>query len=108
FLADPATWNNEFGIASDPISGGFSVTPVPYVPLCSGQAGDEISENPGSGSSAFVWRDDDATPDNNVLRWTDGVNDGSPTSAVWGGQPSRLGSEVPRFIGMGSAFPHPR
>src|SRR5678815_1755334 len=104
FLADPATWNNEFGIAADPISGGFSVTPVPYTPFGSGQAGDEISANPGSGTSAFVWRDDDATPDNNVLRWTDGVNDGSPGTAVWGGQPSRLVSQFLEFTAMAPPF----
>ena len=99
YLADPLTWNNEFGIVSDPISAPH-VLGVPYAPFGSGQAGDEISINAGGGTGAYVWRDDDVTPDNNVLRWTSNTNNGSAGTATWGGAPSRIVSSFLEFTAM--------
>ncbi len=101
YLADPATWTTEFGYASDPISAPFpSPGGIPYTPFGSGQAGDEVSINAGGGTGAYVWFNDDISPDNNVIRWTSNTNNGSGATALWGGQPSRIVSSFLEFTAM--------
>ncbi len=87
--ADPLTWSSIVGIAADPISGAYTGG-ISYTPHRDGAAGDEINANPGTGTSSMVWRNNDTSPDDIALRWTNGANNGSPDSAVWGGTPTKL------------------
>ena len=89
YLADPPTWTLELGLGADPISGSY-VGGVPYTPFRSGGAGDEIAFIGSGGTGNYVWRDDDATPDNDAIRWENSAPDGSPTTAFWGGTASRF------------------
>ncbi|MEO5617443.1 MAG: S8 family serine peptidase [Candidatus Eisenbacteria bacterium] len=108
YLADPLTWTTDFGYALDPISGPYPApTGVAYTPFGSGQAGDEITINAGGGTGAYVWFNDDATPDNNVLRWTSNTNNGSAGTAAWGGQPSRIVSSFLEFTAMAPPYTSP-
>lgn len=87
--ADPTTWSVNFGIAADPISGPYTGG-VTYTPIRSGGAGDEINAVAGSGTFNYTWRNNEATADDIGFRWLSNTNNGSPDSAQWGGQPSRL------------------
>ncbi|HEY2954369.1 MAG TPA: S8 family serine peptidase [Candidatus Eisenbacteria bacterium] len=89
FLSDPPTWTQEVGIAADPISGAYT-SGVPYAPVTSGLSGDEVAIAGSGGSGSYVWRDNDSSPDNDALRWEDSAPSGSPSTALWGGTPSRL------------------
>ena len=108
FLADPATWATENGVLNDPISGPFvSPNGVAYSPFGSGQAGDEVSINAGTGTGNYVWMDTDASPDNNVLRWESNMANGTPGTGTWAGLPSRLVSEFLEFTAMRPPFASP-
>jgi len=89
FLADPPTWDTQVGIASDPISGGYTGG-VAYEPLGSGQAGDEVAITGAGGTGNYIWRDNDGTPDNDAFRWENSSPNGSASTAFWGGLPSRM------------------
>jgi hypothetical protein len=89
FLEDPLAWTANLGIAGDPISGAY-VAGVAYAPHRAGAAGDEVAVVPGTGAGAYTWLNTDATPDHIGFRWENGVPDGDPAAAVWGGKPSRL------------------
>ncbi len=90
FQADPTTWAAMFGYAADPISGSY-VGGVGYEPIRPGGAGDEVDVvgSPG-GTTAYLWRNSDGTPDDCSFRWESALPNGSPATAFWGGTPSRL------------------
>jgi hypothetical protein len=88
--ADPLTWSLMTGYAGDPISGP-NVSGVAYDPFRSGGAGDEVNIAAGAGgTSAYTFRNNEATPDDCGFRWESGVPNGSALTALWGGAPSRL------------------
>lgn len=86
---DPTTWSSIVGIAADPISGAYTGG-IPYTPHRDGAAGDEINSLAGTGTVSYVWRNNDATPDDIAVRWTNGSNNGSADSAAWGGTPTKV------------------
>jgi hypothetical protein len=104
--ADPATWSQVRGIASDPISGSYTGG-VSYTPVRAGAAGDEIDVVPGTGTGSYVWRNNEATADDIGFRWVNGVNDGDPDSALWGGQPSRLATMYFEWTAINPPFTTP-
>ena len=105
--ADPLTWPSNTGIASDPLSGSY-VAGVPYDPVRSGGAGDEIDIAPGAGgTSAYTWRNTDASPDDIGMRWESGVANGSAGTAVWGGLPSRLANHFFELTAVDPPFTTP-
>ncbi|MFN0152048.1 MAG: S8 family serine peptidase [bacterium] len=87
--ADPLTWASITGVAADPISGAYTGG-ITYAPHRDGAAGDEVNLIAGTGTAAYVWRNTDATVDDIAVRWTNGVNNGSPDSALWGGTPTKV------------------
>jgi hypothetical protein len=89
FVEDPATWPANLGVAGDPISGSYPAG-VLYTPQRAGGAGDEISLVAGTGTGSFVWTNTDATVGDISLRWENGVPNGSPETALWGGTPTKL------------------
>ncbi|HEX7880622.1 MAG TPA: FlgD immunoglobulin-like domain containing protein, partial [Candidatus Eisenbacteria bacterium] len=103
---DPATWSSNIGYASDPISGAYTGG-VPYTPLGSTQAGDEVDVFLGNGTSNYVWRSNATTPDDIGFRWLSNVNNGSPDSAVWGGAPSRLATMYFEYTAITPPFGTP-
>jgi hypothetical protein len=88
---DPATWSSNVGIAGDPISGAYTGG-IPYTPFRSGGAGDEINTLPGTGTATYVWRNNEATPDDISVKWVNGVNNGTGGVGVWGGTPTKTAS----------------
>ncbi len=86
YVLDPPTWPNVFGVASDPISGSYTLG-VPYGEPRAGASGDEI--NP-LGGAVTAWMSGDGSPDDAGIRWDSGSNQGTVGSGVWGGAPSRL------------------
>lgn len=90
FNQDPPTWNGVTGVAADPISGAYTGG-APYTPFRSGAAGDEIALVNGAGSGSYDWISGDPSgADNCGFRWESSGVLGSPGTAVWGGQTSRL------------------
>ncbi|MBM3288149.1 MAG: T9SS type A sorting domain-containing protein [Candidatus Eisenbacteria bacterium] len=89
--SDPASFSQVRGIASDPISGGYTAG-VSYTPHRSGAAGDEIDGLAIGGSFAYVWRDNDTSVDDIALRFTTSGPVGDPLHAVWGGTPEKISS----------------
>jgi hypothetical protein len=106
FLADPATWSAQLGIASDPISGAYTGG-VTYDPLGSGQSGDEVAITGGGGTGSYVWRDNDTTPDNDAFRWENSSPNGNPSTAFWGGTPSRLVNMFFEFTALRAPYNSP-
>lgn len=96
---DPTTWSSIVGIAADPISGAYTGG-ISYAPHRDGAAGDEVNLLAGTGTAAYVWRNNDASPDDIAVRWTNGVNNGSPDSAVWGGTPTKVVSNFLEWAHM--------
>jgi hypothetical protein len=88
FLEDPLTWPALQGMTGDPISGDHPL--VQYSPHRDGAAGDEVALVPGTGTGAYVWRNTDATQGDIAVRWVNGVSNGDPDDAVWGGTPTKL------------------
>ncbi len=106
YQADPATWSRAVGIASDPITGGY-VAGIPYTPFRSGGAGDEVDINslaPGTSSYILLNGGGGATPDHVAFRWESATPNGSPASAFWGGQPSRLVNLFLEFTALDPPF----
>ncbi len=91
YQADPTTFSQVVGIASDPISGSYTGG-LSYTPFRSGAAGDEINTFPGTGTATYVWRNNDVTADDISVKWVNGVNNGTPGVGVWGGTPTRTAS----------------
>lgn len=89
WLEDPATWPAIQGVAGDPISGSYAAGAL-YSPLRAGGSGDEVSLVAGTGTGAFVWKNTDTSPDNIAVRWENGVPNGNPNDAVWGGTPTKV------------------
>lgn len=98
--ADPATWVQMNGYVGDPISGPNSGG-VGYEPFRSGGAGDEVDvvAVPG-GTTAYTYRNSDATPDDCGFRWESSAPNGSGATALWGGAPSRLVNMFFEFSSM--------
>jgi subtilase family protein len=106
---DPATWSSAVGIAGDPISGSY-VSGIPYTPIRSGGAGDEIEINAaggGTGNYVFLDAGGNATPDHVAFRWESSTPNGSASSAFWGGQPSRLVNFFLEFTALAPPFDTP-
>jgi hypothetical protein len=106
WLTDPATWANQFGFASDPISGAY-VGGVSYLPFRSGGAGDEIQLFNGTGTASYTWFNDEATPDNTGLKWENGSANGSALTALWGGAPSRHVADYFELASMAPPYTTP-
>lgn len=104
YQADPATWNQMNGYVGDPISGPNSAG-VAYEAFRSGGAGDEIDIAAGAGgTSAYTYRNTEATPDDTGFRWESGTPNGSSATALWGGAPSRLVTMYYEFSSMDPPF----
>ncbi len=101
YITDPATWAQNLGVVSDPISGSY-VAGVPYTPFRSGGAGDEISVVNGAGTGTLNWSNN--LTNNIGHRWESSGPLGNPLNAVWGGQTSRLVGMFFEFTAM--APPH--
>ncbi len=99
YQADPATWSTAFGVAADPISGGF-VAGVPYTPFRDGGAGDEVDKIDGAGTAAYVWRDNDVSADDVAVRWESSGPLGTAGVGVWGGQKTRTVSMFFEWLQM--------
>lgn len=107
YLADPPTWTVNSGIGGDPISNAYTAG-VNYVQLGTGAAGDEVSIAGASGGTGiYNWRNNDATPDNIGFRWESSTNNGSPGTALWGGQPTRLVNMFFEFTCMAPPYGSP-
>jgi hypothetical protein len=105
--ADPLLWNQMNGYVGDPISGPNSAG-VSYEPFRSGGAGDEVDiAVTAGGTSAYTFRNTEATPDDCGFRWESGVPNGSPLTALWGGAPSRLVTGYYEFSSMDPPFSAP-
>jgi subtilase family protein/flagellar hook capping protein FlgD len=90
FVEDPAAgWVANQGVPGDPIGGAYT-TGVAYAPHRQGASGDEVTLVPGTGSGSYTWTNTDATPGSIGFRWENGVPNGNPVDALWGGTPSRL------------------
>ena len=89
--ADPTTFSLALGYAGDPISGDYTAG-ISYTPHRDGGAGDEVNGIAGDGSFAYVWKDNDATPDDIALRWTGNNPVGDPARSVWGGTRNKISS----------------
>jgi hypothetical protein len=86
------TWTTARGIAGDPISGAYALTPwVPYTPWRSGAAGDSIllSGSGAAGTGSYVWHGA-AAADSCAIKWESTANMGSLGNGVWGGRPTRV------------------
>ncbi|MGH7723869.1 MAG: S8 family serine peptidase [Candidatus Eiseniibacteriota bacterium] len=107
FQADPTTWAAMFGYASDPISGGY-VGGIGYEPIRPGGAGDEVDvvASPG-GTTAYLWRNSDGTPDDCSFRWESSTPNGNALTALWGGAPSRLVNMYFEWTGMDPPYNAP-
>ncbi len=106
YQADPATWSQAIGIAGDPITGGYT-TGIPYTPVRSGGAGDEVDIHPlagGIGSYTLLNAGGDATPDHVAFRWESATPNGSAGTAFWGGLPSRLANFFLEFTALAPPF----
>jgi hypothetical protein len=106
WLADPASWSNQFGTASDPISGAYTGG-VTYLPFRSGGAGDEIAVVNGTGTGSHTWTNDELSPAPTGMRWENGVPNGSALTALWGGAPSRLVADYFELSSMAPPFTIP-
>ena len=89
FLVDPPSFTTLTGAPGDPISGAYSSAPIPYAPVRSGAAGDEVTGLAGTGTVNNTWFDN-YTPGTCGFRWEDGAPDGTAGTALWAGLPSRL------------------
>lgn len=87
--ADPTTWSSQIGYAGDPISGAYTGG-ISYTPHRDGAAGDEINPNSVGGTAVADWRNNDASPDDDAIRFTSSGPLGTPGNGVWGGQPTRI------------------
>jgi hypothetical protein len=100
---DPLTWSTNFGIAGDPISSPYTAG-VSYTPHRSGAAGDEVTKLDGTGSSSYVWRNNDALGADDIsVRWQNGVANGTPGVGVWGGTPTRVVSMFYEWLNVNAA-----
>jgi hypothetical protein len=78
---------------------------VTYDPVRSGGAGDEIDIfGAAGGTTAYTWRNNDATIDDIGMRWESGAPNGSPGTAVWAGLPSRLANHFFEFTAVDPPF----
>src|SRR5262249_45051952 len=82
---------------------------IAYTPFRSGGAGDQVGIQPASGGTGtFVWRDNySPTPGNNGFRWVSDTPNGSPSTAFWGGLPTRLATMYSEFSAMPPPFDTP-
>jgi Subtilase family/FlgD Ig-like domain len=96
---DPLTWSSIVGVAADPISGGYTGG-IAYTPHRDGAAGDEVNSIAGTGTANYVWRNNEASPDDIGVRWVNGVNNGTPGVGVWGGTPTRVVSNFLEWAHM--------
>jgi hypothetical protein len=107
FNADPSTWTLNTGYAADPLSGSY-VGGVPYEPVRTGGAGDEIDIfGAAGGTTAYTWRNNEATIDDIAMRWESGVPNGSAGTALWGGLPSRLANHFFEMTAMDPPYGAP-
>ncbi len=106
FLSDPATLTGLTGFAGDPISGAYTGG-VPYTPVRSGAAGDEVSVTTGTtaGTGNNVWNDSNAQLCG--FRWEDAAPDGSAGTAVWAALPSRLATLYYEWTAVDPPFTSP-
>ncbi|HKA24985.1 MAG TPA: S8 family serine peptidase [Candidatus Eisenbacteria bacterium] len=101
YLSDIASFSAAVGVASDPVTGNYTGG-IPYTPVWSGAAGDEVGTFSAGGISSVVWKTSDSTPKNVGLKWESASGVGNPDSSLWGGQTSRL---VDLFFEFGSLAP---
>jgi hypothetical protein len=100
--ADPTSWSLAQGIAGDPISGGYTGG-ISYTPYRDGGAGDEVTGLDGTGTAAYVWKDNYAGGDNVAVRWVNGSANGTPGVGVWGGTPTRTVSMFFEWLNLNKA-----
>jgi hypothetical protein len=86
FQTDPAGWTSITGTVGDPISGAYTGG-VTYAEHRAGASGDNVDVVHGAGTGAYMWR---SPTDDSGIRWESSGPLGSPSSATWGGQASRL------------------
>ena len=111
WMADPATWTQDIGIAGDPISGTYTAG-INYVGhRAPGGYGDEVRNLCGTtGGSCtqagatltYIWRDSGggATPDNVGVKWQSTGNNGTAGVGVWGGTPTKAADFYFEFTGI--------
>jgi hypothetical protein len=86
------------------------VAGIPYTPIRSGGAGDEVDFNPASsGTFNYVFLDGggNATPDHVSFRWESSGALGSAATSYWGGQTSRLVNFFLEFTALAPPFNAP-
>ena len=108
---DPTTWNMNRGIAGDPISGPYTGA-VSYVGHRGGGHGDEVDNLcrtttdtatcvRAGATTAYVWKDSEATVDHIAIRWNSTGPNGTVGVGVWGGTPSRAVAFYFEWSGLG-------
>ncbi|HLF06262.1 MAG TPA: fibronectin type III domain-containing protein, partial [Thermoplasmata archaeon] len=88
WVTDPPTWSGQRGIASDPISDPWATRTIPYVPIRSGGAGDQIAVVPAGGTTSVIWKND--LNNDIAVKWLSSGNNGTAGQGTWGGTPSKV------------------
>ena len=106
FLVDPPSLTTLTGSSGDPISGAYAppYAPIPYTPVRSGAAGDEVSIYPAPGNASYTWTDN-YTPGYCGFRWEDAASDGAAGTALWAALPSRLVTMYFEVMAADPSFP---
>jgi hypothetical protein len=98
---DPAAITSIIGYAGDPISASYTAG-VPYTAFRAGGAGDEINPSSVGGTSVVSWKDN-GTPDDVAIRFTSTGALGTPGTAVWGGQVTKISANFYEWSQLNAA-----